>query len=196
MKMSLCLCKSSLKEGHGGEGFAFHPLYFFSSCPVHPTSGERLQQSDFHGIDFEPPVIRIWSLDDYFSDTTDDSNHTLSESHFLSEASSSPEHSGSQSRTSMPSSSRSAETEERPVDIQVVQERKSNNPDASLADKAPLSDHVKSSLPTEAHTQQAVPDQNDWERYKDVIEDLYMRQNLNLSQVRNVMESNYGIRAT
>lgn len=194
--MSLCLCKSSLKEGHGGEGFAFHPLYFFLSCPIHPTSGERLQQTDFHRVDFEPPVIRIWSLDDYFSDTIDDTNHAPSESPILSGASSSSEHSGSQSKTQTPVRLRSTETEERPVDVQAVEERKADSPEAGLVDKGPLSDHVRSSLLTEAHTQQAVPDQNDWERYKDVIQDLYMRQNLNLAQVRNVMETNYGIRAT
>lgn len=193
--MSLCLCKSSLKEGQGGEGFAFHPLYFFLSCPLHPTSSERLQQSDIHGINFAPPLIRVWSLDDYFDDAID-TDHELSEPPLASDASSSPEQSGSQPKTPEPLMTHQVKVEETPVDVGFVKERQSVSPEAGLTEKTYHSYHATGSLPTIAPEQRIIPDQNDWERYKNVIEDLYMRQNLNLAQVRNVMESNYGIRAT
>jgi hypothetical protein len=190
--MSLCLCKSLLKEGQGGEGHAFHPLHFFLSCPLHSTSGERLQQSDVQGVDFEPPALRLWSLDDYLNDEIDDANPALSESPFISEASSS----ASQSKTPTPFRPRPAEVEGPLVDAEPVKERKGDSTETDLADKTSCPCRAKGSLPARASEQQIIPDQDDWEQYKHVIEDLYMRQNPNLAQVQNVMESNYGIRAT
>lgn len=194
--MSLCLCKSSLKDGHGGEGFAFHPLYFFLSCPLHPTSSERVQQSDIGGIDFAPPLIRVWSLDDYFDDAVDDTDHELSVPPFASDAGSSPGQSGSQPKTPDPVKPDPETVEGKPVDIGSVKERRSDSPEVGLADEASHSYYATDPLPIAAPDRRIIPDQDDWERYKSVIEDLYMRQNLNLSQVRNVMESDYGIRAT
>lgn len=194
--MSLCLCKSLLKDGQGGEGFAFHPLYFFLSCPLHPTSGERLRESDIREIDFAPPSIRVWSLDDYFDDTINDTDHELSEPPFVSDASSSPEQPESQPKTPESFRPDPVTGEEKPVDIGFVKERQSESPETGLVDKASHPYHAADPLATTAPDRRTVPDQDDWERYKNVIEDLYMRQNLNLAQVRNVMESKYGIRAT
>lgn len=194
--MSLCLCKSSLKDGQGGEGFAFHPLYFFLSCPLHPTSSERVQQSEIRDIDFAPPLIRVWSLDDYFDDAINDTNHELSEPPLTLDASSSPEESGSQPKTPEPFKRESSPVAGKSVDIAFVKERQSEIPETGLADEPSHSYHATGLLPTTASDQRIIPDQDDWERYKSVIENLYMRQNLNLAQVRHVMETNYGIRAT
>lgn len=194
--MSLCLCKSLLKVGQGGERFAFHPLYFFLSCPLHPTSGERFRESDIREIDFAPPSIRVWSLDDYFDDTINDAGHELSGPPFASDASSSPKQSESQPKTPEPFRPVPIRVEGKPVDIESVKERQSESPETGLADEPSHPYHAACPLPTTAPGRRIVPDQDDWERYKSVIEDLYMRQNLNLAQVRNVMESNYGIRAT
>lgn len=194
--MSLCLCKSSLKDGQGGEGFAFHPFYFFLSCPLHPTSTERFEQSDIGGIDFAPPLIRVWSLDDYFDDAINDTDHELSEPPLSSDASSSPEQSGSQPKTPEPFKPDQSTVDGKPIDIGFVKERQSDSPEIGLSDEPSYSYHATGLLPTTASDQLTIPDQDDWERYKSVIEDLYMRQNLNLAQVRHVMETNYGIRAT
>lgn len=133
--MSLCLCRSSLKESQGGQGYAFHPLISELSCPLHPTSGERDQQSDIQGIDFEPPVLRLWPLDDYLNDEIDDTNSVLSELPFVSEAGSSPEQSTSQSKTSTPFRPNPAEVEGPLVDVETTKERKVNSTETDLADK-------------------------------------------------------------
>lgn len=194
--MGPCLCKSSLREGQGGDGHAFHPLYFFLSCPLHPTSSERLRQFEIHQINFEPPVIRIWSLDDYFPEAVEYHGHELSEPFYASDASSSPEQSGNRAKAPASLRPQLASVAGEPLDLGCVKERQKDSPETGLVDKASFPHRALDSVPTTAPGQRFFPDEDDWERYKSVIEDLYMRKSFSLAQVRNVMESNYGIKAT
>ena len=173
-----------LRSGRGArEAVALQRCYQLTrQSKRHPTRTERFRESAIERIDFAPPLIRVWSLDSYNGEAVE---HL--ETHGLGAAGGGLDVSRSASPAKAPPVPGSATFNPHKPDY---------DSEIRLVEMSSQTVQRDGQLPTRGAELRLVPEPNDWERYKDIIAELYMRRNMNLAQVRIEMEKRYGIKAT
>lgn len=65
-----------------------------------------------------------------------------------------------------------------------------------LVARTPQADRRVGQLVTRSAERLVFPESNDWERYREIIQDLYMKRNMSLAQVKTEMEEHHKFKAT